>query len=451
MNLPAATEGRVYPLSHQQQTLLAVEMAQPEAFLSPGYTVHVAARVRGPLSLEHLQAAFADVVLRHSALRTRLALGPDGELVQEELPAGAPPLLVTEGPGALDQVVDRLLSTEVPPAEPPMARVAVHRFEPEDSVVAICLHHVTSDATGLFMAVRDLARAYTARLDGGSLPPLPLGYGEYSAWLLEKTAARYPLDSAWWRERLADVEPYAVRTDFPFEPRSAPPKGTVLRREAMDAGGFRRLERLAWTRRTTPLTLLLAAFQVAMGARVRSVDRLVGTYFDQRDHPGVREMIGYFLRPAVVRWPFRQEESLADQLPSLTRRLLESYERAYVPLGELIAGCPQAVPGLIGQAAPWLYVLQYLPQPPPAELRFGAASATVLRSGASVPQEPGMSLRLRRTEDGGLWLRLGYDPALWREASMRALADRYAALLGEIVRDPARTPSALLEAAGGAW
>jgi hypothetical protein len=456
MNLPVAGEGRVFPLSYQQQTLLTVEMFQPEALFSPGYTIHLALRLRGPLSLEVLEAAFGDVVRRHSALRTRLALGADGELVQEELdlPAGSPRLLVTEGPADPDkmhEVVDRLLATPVPPAEPPMARLAVHRLAPEDALVALCLHHVTSDATGLFLAAQDLARAYGARLAGGSLPPLPLSYGEYSAWLLEKTAARYAQDCAAWRQRLEGVEPYEVRTDQPFQPRSALPPGTFLRRQALDGAAFRQLQRLAWTRRTTPFALLLAAFQVAMGARSRSEDRLAATYFDQRDHPHVSEMIGYFLRPTVIRCPLRDAEPLSDQLPLLTRRVLEAYERAYVPLGELIAGCPQAVPGMVGQAAPWLYVVQYLTQPLPQALRFGEASAELLRSGAAVPQEPGMSLRLRGAEDGGLALRLGYDPALWGEASMRALADRYAGLLREIARDPARTPARLLEAAGGAW
>jgi len=42
MSFPRAGDGRIHPLSYEQQTLLALEMARPEAFFSPTFTLQVA-------------------------------------------------------------------------------------------------------------------------------------------------------------------------------------------------------------------------------------------------------------------------------------------------------------------------------------------------------------------------------------------------------------------------
>ncbi|HZN91442.1 MAG TPA: condensation domain-containing protein, partial [Myxococcales bacterium] len=438
MSFPQAGDGRIHPLSYEQQTLLALEMARPEAFFSPTFTLQVDVALEGPLDVELLRAALADVVARHSALRTRLALDAAGDLVQEEFPR-------PEGAALLEEVsalsADRL---SVPPFEPPLIRAALERSGPDRHQLRLAIHHAACDATGLFVALRDLALAYSARVEGGRLPPLEMGYGDYARWQAEGSAEALRAGAEFWRRYLADFPPYEVRSDLPFTPGAV--SGREVRAEVLAPDELAGLARFATRARSTPLVVLLTAFHLALSDRTSSEHRLAITLFDQRDHPAARTMVGFFTRPALVRSRLDPARPLTSALEEATRSCMEAYRHAYVPASLGLAQFPPLVPSLFGEAPPWCFVVQYLPGNEPVELSFGAARGRVLKSGVNMGQEPGFSLRLRRDPAGALQGRAGYDPTQWQEPTMQRLLARLGAAARELVADSSRTPPTVHEA-----
>ena len=170
------------------------------------------------------------------------------------------------------------------------------------------------------------------------------------------------------------------------------------------------------------------------------------TYFDQRDHPGARQMVGSFLSPAPLRIPLARDVPLASAFQPMVENVLAAYRRAYMPAVHYLSAYPAAMPALLGQSAPWFFVVQYQPHSGPQSYRFGDACGPIVHAGTVSRQEPGMTLRLRRAQDGELWLRIGYDLKQWRSDSISALADRYGRALRAMMKDPSRTPAQLLEA-----
>lgn len=450
--LPRVGGGTQYPLSFPQQTLFAIELQSAGTMLGPDYTIYAVLRLKGPVRYELLQSAFDDVIVRQGALRTRIALTPDDEPVQEELPEARRALLFTEetaGEEGIPALIERLAATPVPADELPVIRASLHRIGADDHLLYLGIHHHTCDAAGLFIALSDFARAYETRLEGGRLAPLPIGYGGYALWQAEQTKAHFDEDCAFWQRYLEGLAPYEVKSDFPFQPGPPDKSGAELREPFLEPAVLDALQRFALRHRTTAFVTLLAGFQLALGSRTESEDRLTIAYFDQRDHPATKEMVGLFLRPAAVRLRLERGMTLAQSLPAMTKSVIAAYRRAYVPVHQLVAAYPDALPSLLGQVPPWFFIFQYLPEPDPQGFSFGGARGQLVRSGANLPSAPGMLLRIRRAQDAVL-LRLRYDPGLWREASMRGFARSYAGVLSTLLEDPRRTPAELL-AAAGAW
>ena len=295
-----------------------------------------------------------------AALRSRLVLGPDGEVVQEELSGVRAPVELEDvgaGEAGLPALLERLADTRIPTDVVPLVRASVHRLGPDDHAVFLGLNHLTCDATGLYLAAEDLARAYEARLEGRRLPPLAQSYGEYSKWQVETYASRLERDAPFWGEYVAGLQPYEVRLHFPFEPGAVGGGGACVRLPLFGPQEFRDLERFATRHRVTTLVSLLAGFHAVLGHRATSEDRLSVTYFEQRDHPSTREMVGFFLSPAPIRTPFARTVPLADAFPAMLQNVIASYRRAYMPAPYYLAAYPAVASTLLGESAPWFFVL----------------------------------------------------------------------------------------------
>ncbi len=150
------------------------------------YNFPLVFRLRGDLDLDALRAALRDVSGRHEALRT-VFREHDGEPYQHIVPAAEaePGLTVTDcAEAALDTLIETAqrrpfdLDRELP------LRCEVFRVGPADHVVAVVLHHITTDEWSDRPFLADLNAAYAARRRGPApdWAPLPVQYADYTLW-----------------------------------------------------------------------------------------------------------------------------------------------------------------------------------------------------------------------------------------------------------------------------
>ncbi|WP_234286070.1 condensation domain-containing protein, partial [Streptomyces venezuelae] len=181
--LVAAERPDELPLSHAQQRLWVIQQIE---CTSAAYNFPLVMRLSGTFDREAWSAALADVTDRHEALRTLFA-ERDGQAHQRVLPAGSAAPVVEhlratedEIPGIVDAAVLRPfdLATELP------LRATVVELAPQEHVVVLLLHHITTDEWSDRPFLRDLTTAYTARLDGTApdWEPLPVQYADYALW-----------------------------------------------------------------------------------------------------------------------------------------------------------------------------------------------------------------------------------------------------------------------------
>src|SRR6185295_4357571 len=134
------------PLSFAQQRLWFLDQLEPG---NPFYNMALAFRVRGPLREEALRKALAALVDRHESLRTTFSVVEDRP-VQSIAPGVPLAIAMSERPSV--SAPDRdLAAAEWIASETrrpfdlvrgPLVRASLLRFDPEDHVLYLGMHHI---------------------------------------------------------------------------------------------------------------------------------------------------------------------------------------------------------------------------------------------------------------------------------------------------------------------
>jgi hypothetical protein len=438
MAIPHTSEGNGrWPASAVQQWIFQLAQAVPDVMTDPGQILSIVVRVRGPLDVDLLDRAFDRFVARHELLRTRLVGGDgyDGDsgdgggggvgVWQEIEPHRGASLHRAASPvGDADEaaLVEEWTSWPVPLLEPPVVRGFVATRGPDHHLVGLTFHHATVDPSSLSLAVRDLATVYTALLGGGRPGPLPMRYGEYAAWQRRRLAPRIEHDRRVWAEAFEGIEPPRYRIDVPFVP-GRPADVREMRAPLLTADELAAVERWSWRHRSTTFCSLLAAYARTWAGWTDDRDLPLGTVFEQRDHPGVKDMIGPFMYASLMRVRVEDGEPWDRFVRRVRSVVTEAYGRAQTPRVEFLYMIPSLIPGATGAAPSWLRSFQYIPTDPSETFAFGEATGSVLATGGPrpTPWEFGVHLRVRRAAGGGLVGRLGYDANELAETSARSL------------------------------
>ncbi|MEV0604832.1 amino acid adenylation domain-containing protein [Polymorphospora rubra] len=331
------------PASYAQQRLWVLHQLDPD---SAAYNFPLVARLRGTLDVDAFTAAVGDVLARHEALRT-LVVEHDGRPVQRIVPAAdATPTVdlrdvtVAELPAVVGAAASRPfdLATELP------VRLTIARLAPDEHVVVILLHHVTTDEWSDGPFLRDLGAAYTARL-GGTAPdwaPLPVQYADYTRWQTELLGDPADPDSlagrqlAFWRQTLAGapqrLELPADRTPTPGTTGTAGAETSV----ALAPAAVRVLRRLAQQTGSSMFMVghaLVAALLHRLGA---GTDIPLGAPIAGRTDEALDDLVGFFVNTLVLRTDVAGDPGFTELLTRVRAADLAAFANQDVPFEAVV-------------------------------------------------------------------------------------------------------------------
>ncbi|MFI1206414.1 amino acid adenylation domain-containing protein [Streptomyces sp. NPDC020802] len=333
---PADRRPERIPLSAAQRRLWLVEQITGSGV---AYNFPLVFRLRGDLDLDALRAALRDVAGRHEALRTVFRTH-DGEPYQHIVPAAeaAPGLTVTD---CAEEALDTLIGTaqrrpfdldrELP------LRCEVFRVGPADHVIAVVLHHITTDEWSDRPFLADLNRAYAARTAGEEpgWAPLPVQYADYTLWqdaLLDQVGER---QLAHWTEALAGLpEELPLPLDRP-RPDAPTGQGGKVRLE-LPAGTGRALRDLSAATGTSMFMLFQAA-TAALLHRLGSGDDIpLGAPIAGRTDDALDELVGFFVNTLVLRTDLSGEPTFRELLGRVRESALEAFEHQDLPFDQVV-------------------------------------------------------------------------------------------------------------------
>lgn len=308
---PAADPDRQrYPLSYTQQWFLPMDRGDDGGAFGPRFMTVSSMRITGHVDLAVLQGALDDVVARHELLRTVVVRDADPPC-QEVYPPCPMPLEVRDLPPATGEsreavVRELILEAEagsISAREVPLIKALLCRFDDQDSVLLMTVHHSASDAWSVRVLCRDLGAFYAARRAGvaAALPPVRQ-YREYAEWqranatsTAEDGAPRY------WQHKLDGAREFTIPNDHGHPARYSRPFSLhvhVIEPEIMNAASA-----LATASRSTMFTVVLSAFYLLAHKLAGGTDLSIRAFTAGRNELEFQDTIGLFLNCV----PFRTD------------------------------------------------------------------------------------------------------------------------------------------------
>ncbi|MEU0518088.1 non-ribosomal peptide synthase/polyketide synthase [Streptosporangium sp. NPDC006007] len=348
---PVADRPERIPLSPAQRRLwLAERLSGGDAYHFP-----LVFRLRGALDTGALHRALRDVAGRHEALRTVFA-EREGEPYQLIMPEAEtwPRLTVEDCPreeldarigAAVGRPFD--LGTELP------LRAAVFRVAPDDHVVAIVLHHITTDEWSDRPFLTDLGTAYRARREGRAphWTPLPVQYADYTIW--QRRLLGEPADPggegtrqlAFWTGTLTGLPeeiPLPLDRPRPAEPTG---RGGMVRAE-LPTDTARALRAMCAETGTSMFMLLQAAVAALLHRMGAGTDIPLGAPIAGRTDSALDDLVGFFVNTLVLRADLSGDPTFTELLNRVRDADLAAFEHQDLPFERVVEAVnPPRVPG----------------------------------------------------------------------------------------------------------
>ncbi|HEU5474643.1 MAG TPA: amino acid adenylation domain-containing protein [Actinophytocola sp.] len=444
--LERAEPGPVRPATEGQRRLWFLERMEPG---SAQYNAPAALRVARPLDPDLLARALTLLIRRHEALRTGLETR-DGELVQvvheefavpfthEDLSAADP-----AGPA----VRDRVRAEERAPFDlsgDSLLRLLLLDVPGAGQLLCLTLHHAIGDGWSLILLLTELHALYRELAAGGTpaTEPADRQLGDYAAWQRRAMGDnRFADGMAYFATELAGMG----RIDLPPQ-QTGTGGGTVG--FTLPARLRRDLEELAGRAGVTPFAVYAGAFAVLLARSTGSDDFGLGTIWANRELAGTEELVGFLVNTLPLRCDLTGNPTFAQLLAATGARVRRLAEHQDVPLTEVVRAAAGA---RTGEENPLFRVL----------FNFRATELPAFGTGpdAWVPSDDtsitGTPRGVAKAELGltlaphgpGLAGELEYRDHVLDADSARRMAENFATLLADLVRDPAR-PIAELELLG---
>ncbi|MEW2567383.1 amino acid adenylation domain-containing protein [Streptomyces sp. NPDC047070] len=333
---PAVRPDRV-PLSPAQRRLWLVERITGSGV---AYNFPLVFRLRGELDLDALRSALSDVAGRHEALRT-VFHEHDGEPYQVVVPAAeaAPGFTVTDcAEQELDGLIESAQRRPFDLARELPLRCEVFRVGPADHVVAVVLHHITTDEWSDRPFLADLNTAYAARVAGGEpgWTPLPVQYADYTLWQEQLLAQVGDEQLGYWTEALRDLpEELALPLDRPHPAEPTGLGGKVRHEVPAEVG--RTLRELSGETGTSMFMLLQAATATLLHRLGAGDDIPLGAPIAGRTDSGLDELVGFFVNTLVLRTDLSGNDLTFRQLTGRVREsALAAFEHQDLPFDRVV-------------------------------------------------------------------------------------------------------------------
>jgi acyl carrier protein len=330
----------IAPLSYAQQRLWFLEQLRPG---TPLYHIPVAVRLCGRLDVEALEASVNEIVRRHEVLRTGIEV-VEGHPVQRIHQTCTVPLPLTDlselhqGPREIDNIIQPEIRALFSFSRPPLFRLRLLKFAPQDHLLILTMHHIISDGWSMGLFIKELAVLYSvfSRGEKSPLPELALQYADYSQWQQELSSRNsWRSQMSYWKKHLAEPLPVL---ELPFAHPRPQLSGIEGKRFEFEwpTGFLKELNAFNHRQGVTLFMALLAALNAVLHRYTRQTDIVVGTVIANRNRLETEQMIGFFLNLLALRTRLEGNPTFAGLLDCARETTLDAYSCQDVPFEKIV-------------------------------------------------------------------------------------------------------------------
>ena len=402
----------IYPLTPMQHGMLVHTLQDDRA-----YVEQFACTIEGALDVARFERAFQAVIDRHDVLRTSFAWRR-AERPMQVVNATATLHVVRSDSDDVDGLLEEERRRGLDLTRAPVMRVVVASPTERRHHVVWTHHHMLLDGWSVAIVLGEVLVLYD-RLGAGAALTLPRvrPFKDYVTWLAQHHAATADAATAFWRDRLHDVDGPTSLLDV----MEAGVPGPIVQHHArLSADLTASLTQLARREGVTVGTVVQSAWAIVLAAHTRRSDVVFGATSSGRppELEGALGMVGLFINTLPVRVRLDATTTLTSLLRTMQRDATDARPFEWTSLVDVqsAAGAPSA-----GALFEGILVHESYPSAP-ADTSLSIASVR----GAERTSYPWMLVVAPGNE---LSLRLDVDPSRLSTEAARALVDRLAVVL----------------------
>ncbi|MER0242572.1 amino acid adenylation domain-containing protein, partial [Streptomyces sp. HSW2009] len=309
-----------------------------------------------------------------------------------------------------------------------------------DHVLSVTLHHIAGDEWSMRPLIGDLRAAYAARR-AGTAPnwqPLPVAYADYARWQREVLGAESDPESllarqaGYWRTALAGApEELALPYDRP-RPPVADHRGSAVTFDLSPAT-HRALRALTADTGTSVFMAAQAALAALLTAHGAGTDIPIGTPVAGRGDAALDDLVGFFVNTLVLRTDTSGRPTFRTLIGRVRDTDLAAFEHADLPFERLV---DLLAPERSLARHPLFQVMLVFQNLSDETVTLPGLDVTPLGADPGISRfDLGFTLAERPGGQGIAGL-LHFQSALFDEATARALADRFVALVDRLAAAP---------------
>ncbi|MER2161285.1 non-ribosomal peptide synthase/polyketide synthase, partial [Rhodococcus sp. (in: high G+C Gram-positive bacteria)] len=330
------------PLSLAQQRMWFLNQLDRE---SAANNIPMAITLTGELDQAALNDAVMDLLKRHEVLRT-VYPEVDGIGYQRILPAAAVPVNLApvqlEASDIVAAVTEFVSSGFDVTAEVPL-RAKLFQLAEDSFVLAIVIHHISTDGFSMGPLIRDVMTAYYARSQG--LTPtwasLPVQYADYALWQRGVLGSESDTESVlaeqigYWAMALDGVPDQITLPSDRARPAVFTGRGATYS-FPISADVHRGLAAVGRERQASLFMVMHSALATLLARLSGTTDIAVGTPVAGRGEAELDDLIGMFVNTLVLRTEVDPGMRFLDLLTSARESDLAAFAHADVPFERLV-------------------------------------------------------------------------------------------------------------------
>ncbi|ODB56712.1 non-ribosomal peptide synthetase [Paenibacillus polymyxa] len=433
-------EQEYYPVSAAQRRLFVLHQLEGESLSNHVFT---AWHLEGSIQREQLERLFRTLLLRHEVFRTGFTLLED-EVVQQIHSDVAWKMEYTEGTAADMPQIQQSFLRPFDLQQPPLLRVMLVRLAEQSHVLLLDVHHIIFDGISATVLIDE----FISLMEGSTLEKSHIQYKDFAAWQHTQLSGEHLKEQeAFWLKMFdeqhtgKDIPLLNLPGDYP-RPRQRSFAGGSLE-FSLSSDCATSLRKLATESGATLFMVLLAAYNVFLSRYSGQEDIVVGTPIAGRSHVQLERMLGMFVNTLTLRNAPVQEKTFRQFLDEVKDNALNAFEHQDYPFDMLVNRLHLQRDLSRNPLFDTMFRLQnfmdgsrevpgLLVKPYPLENSF--ASFDLMLTVVEMPTEKGASNISRN----GLHCTFEYSTELFREHTVRQMAQHFIELVAQLASQPDR-------------
>ena len=432
-----ARESTPFPLTEGQMEMWAAAQMAPDA-AGPHHASNVV-RIEGDLDVEALSRAISEGVNRHEALCA--TFNPDGTeivvapSVKVEVPFHD---LSGEAVAEQDERVRRVLDLEgqriLDLVEGPLFSFQLIKVSAREHLLVFTVQMIVCDGWSYTLVLEDIGAIYSSMVEGsqpvlGPITPMR----EYLRWQRQqRDTAESAACEAFWLERFKTAPPPLDLPGFQVRPAERSSEGSrhSLR---FPPELYETVKRAAKELRSTPFTVLLAAYEAWLYRLSDEGDLVIGVPFSGQSGAGLDHLVGQCVHMLPLRVKLEAEGDFASLVGSTQEELLDVQEHWNYSFSRLaqrleLPSDPSRIP---------LVSVMFNLDLPFSKVRFAGCTHRVTASPRYYFQ---YDLGFNLVDEGEtLLVECDYNPKLFEADTIQQWVSHYQTLLEAAVANPSQT------------